>query len=229
MHKTLAAVLTLFACGDGEKNTPPGDGLDLDLSLCAPENGPFTVEIDNEFLPFEVGAVHVLEGLEGGREWGRFEMTVTDETLDVAGVTTRVVAQRNFEGPEDTPLLVEISRAYFAQAPDGTVCFFGEDADEVDEAGEVVRRVEEWRARDNEAEAGIYMPGTPLLGQVYTMVYNPSVEVEDAEIVEFGETLDAPAGTFDDTVTVLEGGVSRKRYARGIGQIDDDGMEIASY
>jgi len=38
-------------------------------SVCAPENGPFTLEIDNPYLPFEVGAIHVFEGIEAGEHF----------------------------------------------------------------------------------------------------------------------------------------------------------------
>jgi len=45
---------------------------------------------------------------------------------------------------------------------------------------------------------------------------------------------ETPAGTLDDTMTVMEEdseevGVSIKRYARDIGEIYDDGITLVSY
>ena len=37
------------------------------------------------------------------------------------------------------------------------------------------------------------------------------------------------AGTFDDTLTILEPGPSIKKYARDIGMIYDDGIELISH
>ena len=53
--------------------------------------------------------------------------------------------------------------------------------------------------------------------------------VETGEITEVGTSTETPAGTFADTLTVLEDGPSLKKYARGIGEIYDDGVELVSY
>jgi hypothetical protein len=216
-------IVLLAACGgpDPTDTTPTAPD---ELAACAPENGPFTAGSVHPYLPFVVGSVHVVEGLEGGTEYGKFELTVLDETEDVAGVTTQVIEQRSYE---EGDVLVEIARAYFAQAPDGTVCSFGEELEEIED-GDVVGE-EGWLAREDGAEAGVYMPADPQVGQAFTMVFVPPDDIEGAEITALGDEVVTPAGTFTDTVTVLEDGPSLKHYARDIGQIYDDGMALSSY
>jgi len=63
---------------------------------------------------------------------------------------------------------------------------------------------------------------------VFVMVHGPD-SVETGEITHVGVPTVTPAGTFPDTVVVLEDGPSIKKYARGVGEIYDDGLELISY
>jgi hypothetical protein len=155
----------------------------------------------------------VLEGLEGGAEFSHFEILVPDETRDIAGVTTQVVVKS-----EDGTLDGE--RTFWAQAPDGTVCIYGEDEDS---DGTL-----DWEAGVDDNLAGVFMPGTPAVGMIFEMAHGPD-GIEYGEITHLGEPTVTPAGTLDDTLTVLEDGPSIKKYARGIGEIYDDGIELISY
>ena len=83
----------------------------------------------------------ILEGEEDGAVI-RVEIRVLDEIVTVAGVETRVVEERETEDEE----LIEVSRNFFAQARDGTVCYFGEDVDFLED-GEVVCPLHRWRFR----------------------------------------------------------------------------------
>ena len=108
--------LAIPFCNGGPDSGPSGDDDDddgpgeLDISICQPENGPFTLEIDNKYLPFEVGAVNVLEGQPAGAQEGKIQLTILDETRKIAGVKTRVVEKRDlpdtgmiyYDGPKLT-------------------------------------------------------------------------------------------------------------------------------
>jgi hypothetical protein len=202
--------LTAIGCNGGDAGGA-SDPLDLGNAACQPENGPFTSEIVHPYLPFTPGSEHRIEGLEGGTEPGCSRIVVPGDTAEVGGVTARVVEKRGCEdGGVDEP---EIE--YFAQAPDGTVCIFGEDG--------------AWEAGQNGYEAGLFMPGAPEVGMVFESIHGPDGEIETGEITEVGVPFDTPAGTFDDTLTVLEDGPSIKRYARDIGEIYDDGLILVSY
>jgi hypothetical protein len=211
-----ASGLALAACSGSGGG---GQSLELDISLCAPENGPFSTEITNTYLPFQVGAINVLEGLEGGTDQIKLRFTVLDETQDVDGVTTRVVQEDIWEGGSAT--ITGTQRLYVVQAPDGTVCFYGTEG-----AG----TEEEWMAGVNGALPAILMPGDPQIGQVFEVVHAPPYDVEPVEVTAMGDTIETDAGVFTDTVTLAadETGVTLKSYAAGVGMIDDDGVELLS-
>jgi hypothetical protein len=202
--------------------TPPGG--ELDIAVCAPEAGPFSAEITNPFLPLPVGTRWVLEGEEDGVEL-RVEITSLDETEVVAGVTTRVVEEREWEDGE----LVEVSRNFFAQIADGTVCYYGEDVDEYED-GEIVSHEGAWRAGVNGALPGILIPGDPQVGQSFKQEVAIGVAEDEAVQVAAGETVVVELGTFTDTIryeesSPLDAGTSEKIYGRGVGLLVDDDIE----
>jgi hypothetical protein len=102
-------------------------GDELDISVCDPGAGPFSLTIDNPFMPLTVGKVSVLEGNEGSTAV-HLGITVLNEKEIITGVETRVVEERETHDG----VLVEVSRNFFVQSPDGTVCYFGEDVDMYD-------------------------------------------------------------------------------------------------
>jgi hypothetical protein len=201
----------------------------LDIAVCDPAAGPFSVDINNEFFPLAVDSKWVLEGEEDD-ETIRLEITVPGDTEEVAGVTTLVMVETEFEDGE----LIEVSRNFFAQAPDGTVCYFGEDV-EIYEDGEVVSNEGEWRAGENGNLPGIFMPAEPEVGDVFRQEFAPGVAEDQAEVIAFDETIDVPAGIFDHTLTMedcnpLEDGAKdQKVYVRGIGLAIDEAAELISF
>ena len=184
-----------------------------------PPPGGFSLNIDNEFLPYAVGMVNVLRD-----PTIEVRVSVLDQTELVAGVTTRVIEEYELENGQ----LIEISRNFYAQHDDGTVWYFGEDVD-IYQNGQIVGHGGAWRAGEGQNQPGIMMPAQPAVGQTYTMEYAPGIVIETAEIVSVGETYVTPAGTFDNVVTVLENGVSIKKYAPGVGMVYDDGIILESY
>ena len=132
------------ACGGrSDPDRPP-----LDSAVCAPAAGGFSTTLDNPFFPLAVGAVTVLEGSEDGAIV-RVEIRALDETEVVAGVTTRVVEERESEGGQ----LVEVSRNFMVEAADGTTCYYGEDVDVYENGAVVIVDILERR-------------GTRIFGQV---------------------------------------------------------------
>jgi hypothetical protein len=198
-------------------------------AACDPASGDFSTDIDNPFFPLPVGHQVILEGEEGSTHL-LVRITSLDETETVAGVETRVVEE--FESKDGT--VVEISRNFFAQAADGTVCYFGEDVDIFDTGGNVTSNAGEWRAGEGENQPGIFMPPSLEVGLAFQQEIAPGVAEDQASVVAVGESTDVPAGTFDDTVTMedgspLDGGTGTKVYARGIGLIVDGPARMTSY
>lgn len=210
--------------GGGPAEIPEGG---LPIAVCDPAAGPFSTTIDNPFfLPLPVGEAAILEGTEDGAPI-QLQVTLLDETEVVAGVTTRVMEERESEDGE----LVEVSRNFVAQAADGTVCYFGEDVDDYSD-GEIVGHSGAWRA-GGANQPGILMPPSSALtvGTYYSEEVAPDVALDRAEIVAVGETVTVPAGSFTDTVRVrewspLEPDVEEfKVYARGVGILMDAALQ----
>jgi hypothetical protein len=213
----------------GSEGTDTGTS-ELDPSVCQPEAGGFTIEIDNPYYPLVVGQLAIFEGDEDG-ELLHIEIEVLDETREVAGVTTRVIEER--ESADGA--IVEISRNWFVQAADGTVCYYGEEVDIYDDAGEIVSHDGAWEAGVDGAIPGIVMPAMPAIGQSFDQELAPGIAEDHAEIVAMGHTVEVPAGTYMDTVrteesTPLEPGhIEYKEYAAGVGLLVDGPAELISF
>lgn len=155
-------------------------------------------------------------------------ISVLDETETIDGIETRVIEEREFEDGE----LVEISRNFFAMAKETKdVFYFGEDVSDFED-GELIGHGGEWRAGQDGAQAGLYMPGKPKVGMKYYMEQRPDVAMDRAEIHQTNARVETPAGAFSAALIVTESSPiepdeeSYKRYAPGVGMIYDDGLEL---
>lgn len=180
----------------------------------------------NPWFSLEPGYTLRLEG--GGTE---LVITVLDETVVVDGVETRVVEERESEDGQ----LVEVSRNFFAiSARTNSVFYFGEEVD-IYEDGRVVRHEGAWRSGVDGAVFGLMMPGLPLLGARHFQEIAPRVAMDRAQIVSVTDSLDTPAGSFRNVLTVeettpLEPGVrEHKRYAPGVGLIQDGSLRLVGH
>ncbi|MCB1152152.1 hypothetical protein KDL45_00780 [bacterium] len=237
----LAMALTAgFACGGDDDDDDDSSGDDdfdvadpcepitLDIDVCDPETGSFVSDIDNPYHPLPVGLHLVLEGDEDGT-LVRVEIDVLDETKEVAGVTTRVVTETEYEDDE----LVEVSSNWFAQTSDGTVCYFGEEVDEYED-GEIVSHGGEWEAGVDGAKPGIIMPGDPTVGQTFYQELADGAQ-DMSQITALGEEFSAADETFTDTVTAMDSNpledceADEKIYASGIGLVKDEDAELIEY
>lgn len=236
----LVAALPLFIFGGCDDENGGGGGAcpetNVDIAVCDPGAGPFSLIIDNGFFPVVVGSESVLEDEEGDAQ---LVITVPGDTEEIAGVNTRVLVEEESEGD----LLIEVSRNFFAQAPDGTVCYFGEDVDicdtglEPDGEGGFLCEGEEpshegaWRAGENGALPGIIMLADPEVDDSYKQEDAPNVAEDQAEVLALGEPIEVPAGDFDDTLITedcnpFDGTRDLKVYVDGIGLAIDEDLEL---
>jgi hypothetical protein len=185
----------------------------------------------------------VYQGTEQGRTIG-LRITVLNETEAFYSgrrtVTTRVVEELEWEDANENGLvddgtenLIEISRNFYAQTQDGTVCYFGEDVD-IYEAGVVVSHEGAWRADDRGNAPGIFMPADPQPGMTYQQESAPGIAEDQATVVRRGRTVTVPAGTFENTITVrdfnpLDGSRGTKVYAPDVGLIVDGPLDLIDY
>jgi len=180
----------------------------------------------NEFFVLEPG-FHLT--LEGNNE--RLVITVLDETRMIAGVTTRVVEEREWRDDG----LIEVSRNFFAIC-EGTndIFYFGEEVDDY-RGGEIVGHGGEWLAGNDGARAGLIMSGDPQVGMKYYQEIAPNAALDRAEVVSLDETLETPAGLFVDCLRTREGTALNlnesefKTYAPGIGLIREQSLLLIEY
>ncbi len=181
----------------------------------------------NRYWSLKPGRYVVLGNIEpGGAEF--VVISVLDETETVDDIETRVIEEREYKDGR----LVEISRNFFAMAKETKdVFYFGEDVDYY-ENGKITGHGGQWRAGMDDARAGLYMPGSPVIGMRYYMEFHPGVAMDRAEIFDTDATVETPAGTFRRSLIVTEssplepGDESYKRYAPDVGMIFDDGLEL---
>jgi hypothetical protein len=215
-------------------------GTELDPALCAPDQNTFTPNVDNVYFPLPAGQQWVLQGKEQGETIG-LQITV-DGTQDLYSgrrqVTARVVEELEWVDANANGLvdpdeeLREISQNYFAQTQDGTVCYFGEQVD-IYEGGVLVSHEGSWRADARGNAPGIFMPAEPQPGMTFQQEFAPGIAEDRATIVRTG-SVTVPAGTFADAIIVrdfnpLDGSKGTKVYARGVGLVRDDTLELISY
>ena len=183
-----------------------------------PDN--FVDGIDNPYLPLKVGNKWVYEAeTEDGTE--RIEVTVTNQTKVIMGVTCTVVRDTvSLEGE-----LIEDTYDWFAQDKDGNVWYFGEDSKEYDD-GEV-DTAGSWESGVGGARPGVLMMAKPLAGFTYRQEYYKGEAEDMAEVIHLNETLTIDYGTYSNVLVTREwnplepGEEEYKYYASGVGVIKE--------
>ena len=187
----------------------------------------------NDFFILEPGFQLTLEGTEkiSGTKNVKLIITVLDETREVDGVLTRVVEEREWKDDE----LYEVARNFFAiDEQTGDVFYFGEEVDFYKD-GKITNHKGAWLAGEDDATAGLIMPGKPEVGMKYYQEFAPDKAMDRAEVINLDEVLETPAGMFTDCLKTKEGTALNikereyKTYAQGIGLIQDQGLLLISY
>lgn len=190
------------------------------------EKGDLVSAGTNRFFNLTPGFQTVYEGKEGGKSTV-LTITVLNETKLVDGVETRVVVEHETAGGQ----LIEVSSNYFAISKcTGDVFYFGEDVD-MFKNGVVVNHEGSWLSGVNSARFGLAMPATPLLGARYCQEIAPKVAMDQGEIASLVETVDTPAGKFENCLKVaessaLESARENKFYAPGVGLVFDGSLKL---
>ncbi len=194
---------------------------------------------NHPFFPFSPGRQLVLEGQEDG-EQVVLTISVLDQIREISlmvdgearVIPTRVIEERETKNGE----LAEVSRNFFAQCVEtGDVYYFGEEVD-VYAGGEIVGHGGTWLAGVGNAQPGIMMPGSFVVGARYAQEMAPGVAMDLAVNSAAGITSTVPAGTFTGCVRVTETNPlvpgedpSSKTYAPGIGLISDDASKLTAF
>jgi hypothetical protein len=178
----------------------------------------FVELIDNPYLPWTPGTTVIYEG--GGE---RVEVTVTDETREIMGITATVVHDQVLTDGEVT----EDTFDWYAQDRWGNVWYLGEDTKEY-ENGEVVSTEGSWEAGVDGAQPGIIMLADPQVGDTYRQEFLEGEAEDLAKVYAVGESVEVPQGSYDDVLvtedwTPLDPDiVEHKFYARGVGVVREE-------
>lgn len=195
----------------------------LNVDRCSPGLGGFTIVSTNPFIPMQVGRQWVYTGEEDG-EQVELQITVLDRTRVIEGVTTSVIEEREWIDGE----LIEVSWNYFAQAADGTICYFGEDVDIFED--DEISHEGAWCASTPDFAPGIFMPAEPRPGMMFQMEVAPGVAEDEGKIVGIGP-VEVPFGRFTETIRIrefnpLDGDKGYKVFAASTGLIVDGPLEL---
>jgi hypothetical protein len=182
----------------------------------------------SDLLILEPGYEHEYQTADGSE---KLLVTVLEETKVIDGVETRTVEEREWKDGR----LAEVSRNYFAiDRATGDAYYFGEEVDDYKD-GRVVGHGGAWRAGENGARFGLFMPAAPKVGQKFYQEVAPKVAMDRVEIASVSETVQVPAGKFENCVktnetTPLEpGALEHKLYAAKVGLISDGDLKLVRH
>ncbi len=215
--------LTLVAAG-----TASGATVDSPLTATSqaaarthPSPAHFTHgRVDNRWFPLRPGNRLVSRGSEDGNRL-RDTFFVTYDTKVVDGVTCRVIHDRIFQNG----ILRERTTDWYAQTKRGTVWYFGERTALLNRQGDVVSREGSFQSGRDGAEAGIFMPAHPKVGQSFKQEDYPGHAEDRFKILDLHAHISVPVIGSDHAMltketTPLEPGVlDHKYYIRDIGTV----------
>jgi len=197
----LPGLATLAGCGTASSPSPPLGVDELTIPTPSPDPADFVAEVDNPWLPLEVGDTWVYAVTDAD---GTHRMTVTVEPgPEVAGVatTSRVSTEPSGEVTD-----------WFAQDDDGNVWWLGREGS--------------WRAGEDGAEAGIAMLARPRIGDGYRMAYAEGVVEDTARVASLEGSAEVAAGAYDELLVVEQrsaldpGATGELAYARDVGLVE---------
>ena len=166
----------------------------------APSINPadFSTEITNPLFNMPIGKKMVYESKsEDGLE--RIETFIPGNTKILMGVKTllfRDIVTLN-------GVVIEDTRDYIAQHKDGTVWYFGEEVDNF-ENGKLKDHHGSWLAGVDNAQPGIWMKATQVVGDSYRQEFYKGEAEDWAKVIAIDATVKVAAGEFKNCTKTLE-------------------------
>ena len=116
---------------------------------------------------------------------------MTHSTKTIQGVRATVLHDNLYLAGK----LAERTSDWYAQDADGNVWYLGEDTAELDRNGRVTSTEGSWQAGVDGAEAGIYMPAQPKVGESYSQEYYKGHAEDHFRVVSLRTSVDVPYST----------------------------------
>ena len=183
-----------------------------------PPASDFSARIDNQWFPLKPGTRYVYVGVKDGKP-SRDIVTVSHLTKTIAGVPCVVVEDRLYLRGH----LGERTTDWYSQDSRGNVWYFGENTAELDARGHVTSTAGTWMAGIDGAQAGIFMPANPRVGQTGRQEFYKGQAEDHFKVIGLFGGLTAPAtknALLTRETTPLEPGtIDHKLYVRGVGTV----------
>lgn len=208
----LSSVITACSSGGG----PAGAGPEISYAPVF-DSSSFVAGVDNPYFPLIPGTHWTYA--EGD---ATVKVTVLNETRSILGVSCVVVHDEVSETAGGA--LIEDTLDWYAQDSAGNVWYMGEDTKEY-AGGLVVSTAGSWEAGVDGAVAGIIMPASPVVGQLYRQEYFAGEAEDMAEVQAIGSSAITPLASYSNCVqsydfTPLDAAAKeRKYYASGVGLV----------
>jgi len=214
------AVLTIVACGGGSKSSSSSSStLPQGTKPMKLDPADFTTNIDNPYWPMRPGSHWVYRETENG-ETQRVDVTVTDKTKVLAGITARVVHDQVTRKGQ----VIENTLDWYAQDSHGNLWYLGEDTAEY-ENGKLKTKAGTWSAGVDGGEPGVVVPASPKQGMRYREEYYAGHAEDGAEVLSVSSQVQVPFGRFQNALltrnfSAIEPTVEEmKLYAKGVGPV----------
>ena len=213
--------LVAAACGSSGQSTSNLPAGSTPVTTTAPDAANFDGHVvDNEWFPLVPGMTWKYRGVKDGQP-SREIMVATSQTKTIQGVPCTVVSDKlSLSGA-----LEERTLDYYAQDKDGNVWYFGEDTAELKPDGSVKSTEGTWLSGRDGAEAGIFMPADPQVGQSFRQEYYKGQAEDHFRILSLSEQVKTPGATSDQAMLTMEwtplepNVVDHKYYVQGIGTV----------
>src|SRR6476619_4509414 len=150
------------------------------------------LNIDNKYLPLKAGTTMIYNGTSDG-DPTRDIFVVTNDTKEVAGITTRVVHDDGYVKRKHE----ETTNDWFAQDDNGNVWYMGEFTTDLSNKGS---HEGSWEAGVKGAKAGIVMAAKPNVGDTYNQEFSKGVAEDKGTVLGLNETVSVPFGTFSNVL-----------------------------
>ena len=154
-------------------------------------------------------------------------VVVSDRTRVIDGAPCRLIEDSLYLNG----VLEERTTDYYSQAADGAVWYFGEDTAELDAHGAVTSTEGSWLAGVRGAQAGVYMPAEPRVGQSMAQERDPGHAEDFFRVLDLGASVAVPYASAADALlteewTPLEPDVlDHEYYLRGVGLVKESSVK----
>jgi hypothetical protein len=183
-----------------------------------PPASAFSAHVDNPWFPLKPGTRYVYTGVKDGQP-SRDVLTVTRETQTIDGVPCVVVHDRLYLRGR----IAERTTDWYTEDKQGNVWYFGEQTAELDRHGRVTSTEGTWTAGIDDAQAGIYMPAQPRIGQTGRQEYLKGQAEDHFKVIGLFRTVTASRSRnvllTQETTPLEPGTVDHKLYVRGVGTV----------